>query len=1130
MKKKLLSIILMLSKYFIYISLIHLVTFSFLFAKEGVGQGKSEINVWVKKIDLRIQNASIEEVFNMIEGATEYKFAYDESLAESVLTKISLEGKNKPVADYLLEISKETKLKFKQVNQTITVRKMESKIWKRQPVLEIAVQQKKISGIVTSADDSAPLPGVSIIIKGTSSGTTTDLDGKFALEVAEGAVLQFSYIGYETQEVAVGTQTTFEIALITDLAQLEEVIVVGYGTKSKKTLTGSVSNIDGEELLKTPSFNVSANLQGKLPGLTSNQRTGEPGRDDPSLLIRGQGTFGNNTPLVIIDGVPRSNISRLNPEDIENISVLKDASAAIYGARAANGVILVTTKKGKSGKPKFNFSYNSAWSTPTHVPDMLGSPEYAETYNEGEWYAQGRPDDADFSPYFTDDEIQKFRDGSDPILYPNTDWVEETMKSSALQQRVSLSATGGTDKVRYLLSFAYMDQDGHWKNNPTRYQQYNMRANIDVDLTKNLTVGANLSGMVNKKKYSSEGTFVNFYNITRSIPTMVAQYPNGLIAPGRFVQNPLLIDRRGHTLIDETPIYTTFTASYKIPGVKGLRLDGSYNYDFSNQTEKTWRTPWDAHEYNVNTGEYDVVAGDLTAPELTDRYDKWTTAMWNYRLVYEKSFGSHNITAMLGQEQQKNTSSWVRAFRRNYVSSAIDEINVGSTAAEDKDNGGTSGASAYNNYFGRLNYDFNQKYMVELLFRYDGSQVFPEGKRYGFFPGISAGWRMSEEPFMKNNLTFVDNLKLRFSYGEIGNDRVGQWQYLQSYSFGNNYVFGTSDVPGVYPNTLPNPNITWEVSKKTDIGLETALWNNLLKMDLTFWKENRSNILASRNLSIPEILGFPGLPNENIGEVDGKGFELVLGHQKTFNDFSYFIDGNVAYAESKVVFMDETPNTEAYQDQTGKPIGAELFYVADGIFNTQAELDAYPHNGNSGLGDIKIVDQNGDGEINDQDRVRWDKTVTPKWVYGLTLGFEYKNFDLNVFFQGQAGAVNWARRFADLAIRNEFANAFTERAEDRWTVDNPNGTMPRSNHNNIGQSTFFLYDASFIRLKTTELGYTLPKELVSKINLESARFYVSGFNLLTWAKEIKYTDPEVSGQEIYYPPLRVLNLGVNVKF
>ncbi len=990
------------------------------------------------------------------------------------------------------------------------------------------LQQVRITGRVVDSNNN-PMAGVNVVEKGTTNGILTGADGTYSITVASSnSTLSFSFIGYELLDVIVGNQTTVNATLKENVVGLQEVVVTGYGTQKKETLTGSIVAVGGGEIQKSPTGNVTNSLSGKLPGLTVSQRNGEPGRDDPSILIRGNGTFGDNTPLIIIDGVERGQMGKLNPEDIESVSVLKDASAAIYGARAANGVIIVTTKIGKLGKPSFSFTNNTAFQHPTMVPKVLDAVAFAQAYNEGDWYRQGRP--ATYLPFYTPDVIQSFSDGSNPILYPNTDWVSETLKPYSIQQRLSLQVNGGTEAVRYLASFSSLDQNSDFRHMPTNYKQYNLRLKVDINLTKNLTFGANLNAIFNDGQYTHVNNGTNFTNILRANPTLVAVYPNGLLGGGRLGQSPLLLDQRGTDKINDSPMFSTFTATYKIPFLKGLKVDASFNYDVRNQFEKVYSIPYYFYEYNVITQQYDKRQADgTTTVTLTDTYSKWTTMMFNYRFTYENTFFDHHIAAMLGQEQQKGSYSWASAFRKNFVSPAIDQINVGSTAAADKDNGGSASANAYNNYFGRLNYDYKSKYLAEFLFRYDGSQIFPSAKRYGFFPGFSLGWRLSEEDFIKNSLPYVNQLKLRLSYGEIGNDRVGQYQYLQSYSFGHNYVFGGNDFPGIYANTMPNPNITWEVSKKTDIGLETSLWNGLLGMELTLWKEKRSNILAQRNLSIPAILGFSALPSENIGKVDNHGFEVVLSHRNNFQKLNYNIEASTSFARSKIVYMDETPQAEPYQDRTGLPVGASLYYKADGIFGTQEELNDYPHVNGTQVGDIKILDLNGDNVIDSKDQFRFDKSNTPEIVFGLNLGVQYLNFDLSLFFQGQTNAYNYDGDF--LALGNSaFDNAITARANNHWTVDNPNGTMPRADAFQPGSTTFFLYDATFVRLKTLEFGYSLPKDLLSKIALEDVRVYVSGFNLLTWAKEIKWCDPELNGSFLYYPQQRIINLGINVKF
>lgn len=1005
--------------------------------------------------------------------------------------------------------------------------------------------QQRISGKVTAGN--SPLAGATVAVKNSAIATQTNQNGEFTINAPANATLVISSVGFTSQEIKVGNRTNLSVQLQSAAQTMEDVVVVGYGTQKRATLTGSVSQVNGSEITKSPSPNVSASLQGRLPGLIANQRTGAPGRDDPNILIRGTGSvpvpgasFGDllslNAPLVIIDGVPRGSdqLSRLNPEDIESVSVLKDASAAIYGARAANGVILVTTKVGSRGKADFTFSYNYGISNPTKVPDMMDAATFAEVYNEGVFYRTGR-DSSRFTPQYTADQIQKMRAGSDPNLNPNTDWVGLTLHNSYVKN-LNLQVNGGSEKVRYLLSFGNLQQNGNFYGNTMLYKQYNMRVKTDIELLKNLTVGANLSATLKNGDYPGGGNNgnIDWYNILGANPTIVGVYPNGLIGPGRLNLNPLLNDQRGYFRSNDNPLFSTFTASYKVPFVTGLKLDASFNYDLRNQITKNWQIPYYFYQYNVGTQNYDkVLAPGFSNAQLTDQYQKWTTMLSNFRISYDKTFlSNHHVAAMVGWEQQQNTYSSLSASRKNFLSTAIDQINQGSTAATDQGTGGTAINSAYNNYFGRFNYDFQSKYLLEFLFRYDGSQIFPKGNNYGFFPGVSAGWRLSEEDFFHDAFPFVDQLKLRASYGELGNDRIPTYQFLQAFQFGGNYVFGTSDAPGIYSPLLANPNITWERAKKTDVGLEAQLWNGKLNVDFTYWMQKRNNILYRRALSVPVITGYSSLlPYENLGKVNSHGYELVLSTRGNISkQFTYNLSGNVAYNTNKAIFLDEVPPAEDYQKLTGKPVYTDLYYKTDGIFHTQEELNKYPHNANQQVGDLKIVDLNGDGKINADDRYRVPYTAIPKYVFGLNSNFSFMNFDLNIFFQGQAGVRNYDDRTAALG-ETDFTNATVWRATDRWSPSNPNGTKPRSAAYQPGNTTFFLFDASFVRLKTVELGYNIPQSILERTKaIKSLRVYVNGFNLATWAKDITFADPEFNGGFFNYPPSRVINFGASIKF
>jgi len=1006
----------------------------------------------------------------------------------------------------------------------------------------LADAQQRITGKVV-ADDS-PLAGATIQVKGSTVSTVSKADGTFAINAPAKSTLVISYIGFAQKEVKVGNSSFVNVELERSDKELGQVVVVGYGTQKKTTLTGSVSTVSGTEVAKSPSPNVTSSLEGRLAGLIVNQRSGVPGQDNPDILIRGIGSvpppgasFGDllalNAPLVIIDGVPRGTdeLSHLNPEDIASFSVLKDGSAAIYGARAANGVILVTTKNGTRGKAEFSLSYNYANNRPTKIPDMMDAALYAQVYNEGVFYRSGR-DSATFTPQYTADQIQKMKDGSDPILNPNTDWVGLTLHDSYVKN-LNFQVNGGSDKVRYLLSFGSLQQNGNFYGNTMLYKQYNWRTKVDIDLLKNLTVGANLSGTMKNEHYpGGTGANIDWPSLLGANPTVIGKYPNGLIGPGRLNQNTLLDDQRGFNNISDNPLFSTFTASYKVPFIEGLKLDASFNYDLRNQTNKTWAIPYYYYEYNTVTGNYDKHENpSLLNAQLSDRYDKWTTMLTNFRISYDKTFqNNHHVALMVGWEQEQDNWSYVSGFRRNFLSPAIPQLNVGSSAAEDQGVGGSANLTADNTYFGRLNYDYKSKYLFELLGRYDGSEIFPSNKRYGFFPGVSVGWRLSQEKFIQEALPFVNELKLRASYGELGNNRVGSYNYLQSYFIGQNYVFGTTDAPGIYSSLLANPDITWERAKKTDFGLDAQLWNGKLGIDFTYWLQKRDNILYRRQLSVPAIFGFPTLPYENLGKVNSHGLELVLTNKGRIGKATYNLSGNVSYNISKAVFLDEVPPSEPYQKLTGMPVFTGLYYKADGIFHNQAELDKYPHDHNTQIGDIRVVDLNGDGKINASDRYRVPYTTIPKYVFGLNSNFQFKNFDLNIFFQGQAGVRNYDGQAGTIG-GTDFTNGLVWRATDRWSPTNPNGTMPRADAYQPGATTFFLFDASFVRLKTVELGYSIPTSLLSKTNvLKSLRVYVSAFNLLTWAAQVKFADPEFNGGFFNYPPSRVLNFGVSLKF
>ena len=1001
-----------------------------------------------------------------------------------------------------------------------------------------------VKGTITS-ETGEGLPGASVILKGTSTGTTTDVDGKYSLNVPDGSgTLVFTYIGYLNQEIAIGNRSQLDVKLAPNDKTLEEIVVVGYGTQKKATLTGSVSEVKGADIVKSPQPNLSNSLAGRFSGFVANNRGGEPGYDGSSYTVRGFATTGNNDVLIVVDGIPGQvgGLDRLDPNDIESISILKDASAAVYGSRAANGVILVTTKRGTTGKPVISYSFNQGFSSPTRLPKLADAPTYATMMNEIDFY--NNPSGG-MNQHYSAEEIEKFRNGSDPLNYPNTDWQKETLKNFALQNQHSLAINGGTDNVKYYVSLGTIYQDGLYKNGATKYKQYNFRSNIDANVTKDFKVSLGVSGRQENRAFPISSAGNTFRSIYRAYPTVIAQYPNGYYSTGVENQNPVVLGTNmGGTVSNPTSIFNgILRASYNLPFVDGLSVDGFYSVDKSFNFSKSFSTPYTLYNYNKNTGAYAgvVTGGSAGAASIDQSQLNITNITQNLRLSYVRTIGKHNVNAFVAYEQNKRNEAKFGATRINFPTTSTPELSQGGAAATDKNNSGSSFNFTRRSYIGRLAYNFNEKYLAEVQARVDGSSVFPKGKQYGFFPSVSAGYRISEEDWFKNSINFIDDLKLRASYGTLGNDNVGQFQFYNNYSFVNQYVLGNSVIsPGIDLTKLANPNITWETSKKLDIGLNAVFLKNF-NIEVIYFNQQRSDILAARNASIPNTSGIvnpyktrdntPLVPDENLGKVNNKGVEATLGYNHN-GKFRYNISGNITYAKSKVIFIDEAPGALDYQRQTGGPLYTNLLYNTLGIFRTQADLDAYPHVKGARTGDLILEDYNKDGKITADDQVRSKYGNVPLLTYGLTFNAGYDAFDLAVVFAGQGMVSQYV-----LPESGQVGNFYSSWADNRWSPSNPDGSFPRvdtrassSINGGLYANNFWLNNSSFVRLKNVELGYTLPKAALSRLKISSLRVYASAFNLFT-ITGVKDYDPEGnsdSGQ--FYPQQRILNLGLNIKF
>lgn len=1033
-------------------------------------------------------------------------------------------------------------------------------------------QTKSVNGTIIDSTGE-PLIGVNVSVKGTTTGTISDLDGKYTLQVpSNNAVLVFSFIGYKAEEVAVGANTMINLTMKDDTQLIDEVVVVGYGVQKKETVTGSVSTVKGDELLKSPVANLSNAIAGRMSGVITFQRSGEPGNDGSTIRIRGSNTLGNNDPLIVIDGVAAraGGLDRLDPNEIENMSVLKDASAAIYGARAANGVILITTKKGKSGgkKPEITYSFNQGWAKPTKLPSMSNAAEYAELRNElivndAMVNPLSGKTPVATTPWKTDEEIQKYRDGSDPWRYPNTDWFKETFKEWSPQRIHSATLEGGSENVQYFATFGHKYTDGLYRNSANNYKQYNLRINLDAKINDWINVGVGLLGRQENRNYPSQSAGDLLWFVSRGRPTDPAYWPNGLPGPAQeYGRNPVVAVTNETGFDRDRRYYIQSNAKIEItqPWIEGLKFTGTMSYDKYLKETKKWFQPWYLYNWDGKSLEADGVTPKLekalsypshSDPSLNMGSEDQTNQVFGGILSYDKKVGDHGISLLAGTEFDESNNSYFSAYRRYYLSTALQILSVGGD--KEKSNGSGDWKNNWNrarmNYFGRMAYNYQEKYLAEFVWRYDGSYMFPENNRYGFFPGILLGYRISEEDFWKDNLSAISYFKLRGSWGQLGNDQVyfddqlREYQFLSTYYYEWGYIIDNEDVKGLRISRFPNANITWERANNFNFGLEGRTLNNRLSFELDYFYNKRSNILWRRNASIPETAGLT-LPAENIGKVDNSGFDFKFDWaDKIGKDFRYSLTASGGYAKNKIKFWDEAAGSPEWQKSTGHPMNTNLYYVFDGVFLDWDEIndiknrpnyDGITSDENLQPGDMKFKDIDGDGFITPDDRKRYDKTNEPKWTFGLNAFFQYKNVDLTLLFQGAADS--WVKVYFD---SGEVGNYSKYVYDNHWSVDNPSSEHPRVHarekyywDSGTGASnTYWMVKTDYVRLKNLEIGYTFPKQLVDKTKFFSyMRVYLNGSNLLTFTPN-KDIDPEsTSANAAYYPQSKVINVGFTLTF
>lgn len=1080
---------------------------------------QANANGYGQKLSISVKDAPLETVFKTIHKKTSYNFLYNVYVLAKA-APVTLDVKNATLEEVLALCFKAQPLTYTVVNQTIIVKPAEESVEEQQ---NKPAPRDSITGKVTD-DKGESLPGISVTVKKTSRGTSTNTNGEFTIAAQPGDKLVFTSVGFTPQEYTVGSKGPIFIKLFRASNEMNQTVVIGYGTQSREKVIGSVSTLTGEDLRKMPVTNNTSSLAGKIPGLVSTQPDGHPG-DGSTISIRGQSSVNDAAPLYVIDGTIRAadNFAELDPNDIESISVLKDAgSAAVYGVRATNGVIVVTTKHGRLGKPVFSLTGSVTSDQPTMYPKEMNAYQFAS-------YQKAIALNLGTTPNYTDQQIQEYKTGQ----LPSTDWQKVAYGNHATTTMNNLNMSGGTDAVKYFFSFGYTNQNGIYPN--VGYNRYNFRTNLDVKINKTLTATVNLEGKAsnNFAPNISDLTLWTWSNI--SYPTVPAYFSNGQpyyyylfsIHPGVATRES------GYNKTLDNLFIGGLTLTQQLPFVPGLSAKGSIQVWREYNFQKVWNLPYNVYD---SMGNAHPLNGKTSLAENMQPYNTYTLDL---SLDYARSFGQHSVKGLILYEQYAMRSDNLGVSRTNYPFNTIDEIFAGA-ADNTQTTSGTAAQDGRLSVVGRLNYDYAAKYLFEANFRDDASWRFAPGRRWGLFPSFSAGWIASKENFLKD-VKGLDFLKLRGSWGILGNDNVGGFQYLASYNLNTTpYFLAPTTTPAslITPGVVPYPALTWESTAETNLGIDAIFLHKLIGLSFDAFQKNTYNMYGARNNQYPGVYGAT-LPSENYGRMAVRGWELAVTHENQIGKVHYSISGNVSFNRNKVTRLDYTPNTYPWSDPIGKPLNYTTGYVAKGLYQTDAAAAAAPHIAGTTpkAGDIQYVDLNHDGIIDQRDQkiLSWNNAGgVPGMMYGLTMDAAWKGISLNVFFQGVAQRSLMYSYY----LRNgeEGGNAFAF-FMDYWSPANPNGKYPRPGDGlgslNDVNSSYWLHSGAFLRLKNVQLAYNLPSTITTKMGLTRVRFYISGFNLAVFSK-IKDFDPELpqgtSNMGMYYPQNKSLVAGANISF
>jgi len=1016
-------------------------------------------------------------------------------------------------------------------------------------LIATTVSAQTVKGKIVD-DKGEPIIGANVMEKGTQNGTITNVNGDFNLQLKSvKSVLEITYVGYQKKEINPDLQNNNVIKLQEAITELAEYVVVGYGMQKRGSITGSVSQVSNKELVTAPSGNLSSLLQGRLPGLVTKQYSGQPGTDGASLYIRGIGA-GDGNLLVVVDGVIRS-FPDINPEEIESISILKDAAAAaVYGVRASAGVMIITTKRGKEQKPAITYNSAISVSQNTSFPKFLHGADYAYWYDKAQ-ELDGIPE---ANRRFTPDEINRLRNGDPQGVYSDIDWFGMLFNNYVPTYTNNLSLTGGNSDFKYFVAVGAYNQNGVVKQ--TNFNRYNIRTNIDANVTKNLSMSVGLGLRQSTTEEPGVATSWMFQSAMLAYPiiapvTVSGQPTATANLEGNGNQNPVAArDLSGSRVTAEKKVESNLGFDYKIPGVKGLKAKINLAYDNMYRTFKRELLAYKVQVYNQATKTWtEQYARHLTNGK--SRVDQTFAEQYNYTfqpsLEYANKFNKHDISALFLYEYAYIRYDDLLAAKQSFPVTDIMDLNFGEEVIDDAVGGGHS-INKRAGYVGRINYAYDNKYLLELTARYDGTPYLPAKNRWGLFPSVSVGWRISEEQFFKEKFNFVDNLKLRASMGRLGSDAAlnYSYSYMSMASMSQTPIVMIDNEPKRYLgiSAPPNNNLKWQINDTYNAGIELSLWKQLLGLELDVFYMKTSRTLESQS-NYPPSAGnyYPQLIN--YGKHDNKGFEVVLTHHKKVNNFQYNIRGNISLAKNKILRATEDPNLPSSLRLTGRPMGQVFGFVSDGLFQSAEEISNSPVYGPTLPGEIKLKDINGDGRITwDQDRVPIGRSNIPEMMFGLNLDANWKNFDASLFFQGASlfdvylCGLYTDRGFIDdtFYTRSFFAdgNAPYYLVEGAWTPENTNAQYPRLStqiRTNGGKySDWWIKDGTYLRLKSAQIGYTIPTSITKKAGIEKVRLAFSGSNLFTLTG-LKYLDPEMPNvNQGYYPQQRVYEFSLNVTF